>query len=87
MLHEGTGPGSEYLGWRDLPDHYDRGEFQRVLPFPLLFHMLRRLTANVQLTHNSLSEFGECDTAKLNFCCIKQKTRIFLTLVDRFFEV
>jgi glucose-6-phosphate isomerase len=30
MLHHGTGPGSEYLGWIDLPDHYDREEFARI---------------------------------------------------------
>ena len=31
MLHERTGPGSEFLGWVDLPVKYDRKEFDRVL--------------------------------------------------------
>lgn len=30
MLHQGTGPGSDYLGWVDLPNTYDREEFERV---------------------------------------------------------
>lgn len=30
MLHEGTGSGSEYLGWVDLPNSYDKEEFARV---------------------------------------------------------
>ena len=24
MLHQWTGPGSDYLGWVDLPNNYDR---------------------------------------------------------------
>ena len=30
MLHEKTGPGSEYLGWVDLPLNYDKDEFARI---------------------------------------------------------
>lgn len=30
MLHKGTGAGSSYLGWIDLPQAYDRSEFARV---------------------------------------------------------
>jgi glucose-6-phosphate isomerase len=30
MLHEGQGPGSDYLGWVDLPHQYDREEFSRI---------------------------------------------------------
>ncbi|MBO8164566.1 MAG: glucose-6-phosphate isomerase [Brevibacillus sp.] len=30
MLHERTGPGSDYLGWVDLPETYDRDEFARI---------------------------------------------------------
>jgi glucose-6-phosphate isomerase len=30
MLHEKTGPGSDYLGWVDLPDAYDRAEYSRI---------------------------------------------------------
>lgn len=30
MLHEGRGPGSDYLGWLDLPYHYDKEELQRI---------------------------------------------------------
>lgn len=30
MLHNGTGAGSEYLGWVDLPNNYDGEEFQRI---------------------------------------------------------
>jgi glucose-6-phosphate isomerase len=30
MVHNGTGLGSEYLGWVDLPDHNDREEFARM---------------------------------------------------------
>ena len=30
MLHEGTGEGSEYLGWVDLPKNYDKKEFERI---------------------------------------------------------
>jgi glucose-6-phosphate isomerase len=29
-LHERTGAGSEFLGWIDLPDNYDREEFARI---------------------------------------------------------
>ncbi len=29
-LHQGTGLGSGYLGWLDLPIHYDREEFARI---------------------------------------------------------
>lgn len=31
MLHGGKGPGNDYLGWLDLPENYDRAEFQRIL--------------------------------------------------------
>ncbi|MDQ6419114.1 glucose-6-phosphate isomerase [Paenibacillus sp. LHD-117] len=30
MLHQGKGPGSDYLGWVDLPHAYDREEFARI---------------------------------------------------------
>lgn len=30
QLHEGTGAGSDYLGWIDLPTNYDREEFARI---------------------------------------------------------
>jgi len=30
MLHEKTGEGSDYLGWVDLPNSYDREEFTRI---------------------------------------------------------
>lgn len=30
MLHNGNGLGSEYLGWVDLPNNYDKEEFQRI---------------------------------------------------------
>lgn len=30
MLHNGTGAGSEFLGWVDLPNNYDGEEFQRI---------------------------------------------------------
>ena len=30
MLHEGTGLGSDFLGWRDLPVAYDKEEFARI---------------------------------------------------------
>ncbi|MGE5673481.1 MAG: glucose-6-phosphate isomerase [Mycobacterium leprae] len=29
-LHQGTGAGSDYLGWLDLPVNYDRDEFARI---------------------------------------------------------
>ncbi len=29
-LHEGTGAGSDFLGWLDLPENYDREEFSRI---------------------------------------------------------
>ncbi|MCL2054155.1 MAG: glucose-6-phosphate isomerase [Oscillospiraceae bacterium] len=29
-LMEGTGAGSEFLGWRDLPENYDKEEFSRI---------------------------------------------------------
>lgn len=29
-LREGTGPGSDFLGWIDLPENYDKEEFDRV---------------------------------------------------------
>ncbi len=30
MLHEKKGPGSDFLGWVDLPIHYDKDEFMRI---------------------------------------------------------
>ncbi|RXZ84729.1 glucose-6-phosphate isomerase [Paenibacillaceae bacterium] len=30
QLHNGTGAGSDYLGWVDLPDNYDKEEFARI---------------------------------------------------------
>ncbi|MGV3010769.1 glucose-6-phosphate isomerase [Streptococcus thoraltensis] len=30
MLRQGTGPGSDFLGWLDLPENYDKGEFARI---------------------------------------------------------
>ena len=30
MLHEGTGAGSDYLGWLDLPVNYDKAEFAAI---------------------------------------------------------
>ncbi|WP_202081320.1 glucose-6-phosphate isomerase [Caldalkalibacillus salinus] len=30
MLHEQTGAGSDYLGWVDLPEAYDKEEFERI---------------------------------------------------------
>lgn len=29
-LHEGTGAGNDFLGWVDLPENYDKGEFARI---------------------------------------------------------
>lgn len=31
MLRQGTGPGSDFLGWLDLPETYDKEEFDRIL--------------------------------------------------------
>ena len=30
MIRKGTGPGADFLGWRDLPENYDREEFDRI---------------------------------------------------------
>ncbi|WP_341279053.1 glucose-6-phosphate isomerase [Paenibacillus sp. FSL H8-0537] len=30
QLHNGTGAGSDYLGWIDLPENYDKDEFARI---------------------------------------------------------
>lgn len=30
LIHEKSGPGSEYLGWVDLPENYDKEEFARI---------------------------------------------------------
>ncbi|MDO6449087.1 glucose-6-phosphate isomerase [Oceanobacillus profundus] len=30
MLHEKTGPGNDFLGWIDLPEHYDKEEYARI---------------------------------------------------------
>jgi glucose-6-phosphate isomerase len=30
MIHKGTGAGSDFLGWVDLPENYDREEFSRI---------------------------------------------------------
>ncbi|MBQ2847784.1 MAG: glucose-6-phosphate isomerase [Clostridia bacterium] len=30
MLHEGTGAGSDFLGWIDLPVNYDKAEFEEI---------------------------------------------------------
>lgn len=29
-LRKGTGPGSDFLGWLDLPENYDKEEFARI---------------------------------------------------------
>ena len=29
FLRQGTGPGSDFLGWMDLPENYDKEEFSR----------------------------------------------------------
>jgi len=31
MIRKGTGAGSDFLGWLDLPENYDREEFDRIL--------------------------------------------------------
>lgn len=31
ILRQGTGPGSDFLGWLDLPENYDKAEFDRIL--------------------------------------------------------
>ncbi|HCB67638.1 MAG TPA: glucose-6-phosphate isomerase, partial [Acholeplasmataceae bacterium] len=31
MIHEKTGKGNDYLGWLDLPIHYDKAEYARIL--------------------------------------------------------
>lgn len=31
MLHDKSGPGSDFLGWVELPNHYDKEEFSRIL--------------------------------------------------------
>lgn len=31
VIHEKTGAGSDYLGWLDLPENYDKDEFDRIL--------------------------------------------------------
>ena len=31
MLRNGTGPGADFLGWLDLPENYDKEEFDRIL--------------------------------------------------------
>ncbi len=31
MLHNGTGLGNDYIGWRDLPVNYDKDEYARIL--------------------------------------------------------
>ena len=30
LLEERKGPGSEFLGWMDLPSNYDKEEFKRI---------------------------------------------------------
>lgn len=30
FLRQGTGPGSDFLGWMDLPENYDKEEFSRI---------------------------------------------------------
>ncbi len=30
MLRQGTGPGSDFIGWLDLPENYDKEEFARI---------------------------------------------------------
>lgn len=30
LLRQGTGPGSDFLGWLDLPENYDKKEFARI---------------------------------------------------------
>ena len=34
MLHNKTGPGSDFTGWVDLPKDYDREEFARIRKLP-----------------------------------------------------
>ena len=30
LVKDGTGAGSDFLGWYDLPENYDREEFERI---------------------------------------------------------
>ncbi len=30
MLRQGTGPSSDFIGWLDLPENYDKEEFARI---------------------------------------------------------
>ena len=30
LIHEGNGPGNDFLGWVDLPKNYDKEEFERI---------------------------------------------------------
>lgn len=30
LLRKGTGAGSDYIGWLDLPENYDKEEFARI---------------------------------------------------------
>ncbi|HEY8462573.1 MAG TPA: glucose-6-phosphate isomerase, partial [Bacillota bacterium] len=48
LLHSGKGPGSDFLGWLDLPVNYDRDEFRKI----------REAAAEIQATVDTLVVIG-----------------------------
>ena len=47
-LHEGTGAGNDFLGWVDLPENYDKAEFERI----------KKAAAKIQLNSQILIVIG-----------------------------
>lgn len=41
----------------------------------------------INILRDFLSKFGKCNAAELNFCCVKEITRISLALINRFLEI
>ncbi|HYH02762.1 MAG TPA: glucose-6-phosphate isomerase, partial [Bacillota bacterium] len=48
LLHNGKGPGNDFLGWVDLPVNYDRAEFQKI----------QEAAANIRETAETLVVIG-----------------------------
>lgn len=41
ILREGTGAGSDYIGWVDLPKAYDKEEYARIKKLQLRFNLIQ----------------------------------------------
>lgn len=55
LLHEGKGAGSDYIGWLDLPEDYDKEEFARIQKAAKKFNLIQKfLLLSVSVVHTSV---------------------------------